>query len=220
MAKVLSLVGDFPNPWKKIQDEIKQIGAKHWSPTVDDFYAIAGSGAIKCSHFHELLAAIYNNPPGSLAQVSVLTHGSRGSIPLKGTVHKRTGIVTLNHNTALNDTVLQSAETLEFKFVNKRTRRTVKFTLADVKTRFAKNAKIVFYACNSGTDLLLLQNVANTFNVPALGFSKELVYCPSFKTRPPKIDRRWIDVGSCTSPKRKLSLLNPDRQTKTKKANP
>jgi hypothetical protein len=220
MAKVISLIGQFPNPWKtRIKDEINRIETGQWSPTDDDFYANAVSRKLTCTSFLEFMSAIYNNPPRSVAQVNVLTHGSRSSIPFKGTVHNRTGIVTLNHSTALNDTVLQNAEKNSWKFKNDKGRE-VEFWLKDVKSRFAKNAKIVFYACHSGIDLALLKNVATTFNVQVLGFSKEIAYCPSFKRRPPSIDRRRIGVGSCKSPKRKLSLLTPDRQVKPRKANP
>ena len=51
------------------------------------------------------------------------------------------------------------------------------FTLDDVRKKFAADATIWLYLCHGASDPRLFQEVANTFQVTAKGFTKEIVYC-------------------------------------------
>ena len=51
------------------------------------------------------------------------------------------------------------------------------FTLDDVRKKFASDATIWLYLCKGAADPRLFQEVANTFQVTAKGFTHEIVYC-------------------------------------------
>ena len=51
------------------------------------------------------------------------------------------------------------------------------FTLDDVRKKFAADATIWLYLCHGASDPRLFQEVANTFQVTAKGFTNEIVYC-------------------------------------------
>ena len=65
--------------------------------------------------------------------------------------------------------------------------------MKDVRTRFAKDAKVFFYSCKSGVDTQLLQEFANKFDVTAVGFKDNICFCPTFTSN--SIDRKHVGLG-------------------------
>src|SRR5262249_24446422 len=68
-----------------------------------------------------------------------------------------------------------------------------KFTIKELRQKFAADAEIVLYACGSGFNLAFLRDVAQTFKVPVRGFRSEIIYYAEWNNtekdakKPPKI---------------------------------
>lgn len=207
----ITIVGDFPNPWKKIQTEIARIEAGRWSPTVDDFEAVSGSRKpVQCSSFLSFLGLLSQKRIGSVGRINIITHASKTCIAFEGTVEARTGITTLDTSTGLTAESLARIQNIPwFRPVGSRKR----FTVPQALQRLAKGAQLYLYACNTagGDNLRLLQMLADTFQMTVLGFTKYLKYEPSFTTNPPSINRKAVKKAGSADPAVATVLeLTPD----------
>jgi hypothetical protein len=78
--------------------------------------------------------------------------------------------------------------------------------MEDVRSRFRKGAKVFFYSCKSATDPQLLQEFADKFQVIAVGFQKNIAFCPKFTSN--SIDRRRVGLGDCTNASSSLTAID------------
>lgn len=218
----LSIVAAFPNPYGGLAKEIDAIKNSRWGPTTDDFTDIVVN-ALECDSFASFGAAILlasqgkERPKGSIRRINLFTHANPDLIAFKGTVKPLTiGVdVTLEVGTGLNSTALQTWNGQGFFLEDPATKK--KYTLADIQARFTgKSAEIWLYACHSGVDGALVQDIASTFQVTVIGFRDAIAYCPKFTDAPPSIDRKRIGIKDCASPVtdfRNLSTGNTVKKT-------
>jgi hypothetical protein len=201
----LSIVADFPNPYGGLAREVDAIKNSRWGPTTDDFTDIVVN-ALKCDSFVSFGAAILLTPQGkerpkaSIRRINLFTHANPDLLAFKGTVKPLTiGVdVMLEVGTGLNSTALQTWNGQGFFLENPATKK--KYTLADIQARFTgKSAEIWLYACHSGVDGTLVQDIASTFQATVIGFKDAIAYCPKFTETPPSIDRKRIGIKDCTS---------------------
>src|ERR1700722_18339720 len=61
VAREISLVGTFDNPWKNQADEVDAMAQNRWSPTTDDFLAVAGNSAVRVDSWKALMQVVLTN---------------------------------------------------------------------------------------------------------------------------------------------------------------
>jgi hypothetical protein len=202
----LSIVADFPNPYGGLAKEVDAIKNGRWGPTTDDFTDIVVN-ALKCASFASFGAAILlasqgkERPKASIRRINLFTHANPDLIAFKGTVKPLTiGVdVLLEVGSGLNSTALGTWNAQGFFLEDPATKK--QYTLADIQARFTgKSAEIWLYACHSGVDGALVQDIASTFQVTVIGFTDAIAYCPTFTESPPSINRRRLGVKDCRSP--------------------
>ena len=210
----LNIVAKFGNLYGGLAKEIDAIKNHRWGPTTDDFTDIVVN-ALECDSFAGFGAAILlasqksERPKKSISRINLFTHANSDLIAFKGTVKPLTvGVdVMLEVDTGLNSTTLQTWNGQGFSLDNPTTKK--HYTLRDIQARFTgSSAEIWLYACHSGVDGALVQEIADTFQVTVIGFTDEIAYCPTFTENPPTIDRKRIGIKNCSNPAvdfRKLS---------------
>lgn len=202
----LNIVADFRNPYGGLAKEVDAIKNHRWGPTTDDFTDIVVN-ALTCDSFAQFGAAILlttqgtERPKKSISRINVFTHANSDLIAFNGTVKPLSvGVdVLLDVASGLNSTSLQTWNGQGFFLENPATKK--KYTLADIQARFTgKSAEIWLYACHSGADGALVQEIASTFQVTVIGFADAIAYCPTFTETPPSINRKRVAIKDCTSP--------------------
>jgi hypothetical protein len=138
---------------------------------------------------------------GSIGRINIFTHANSDMIALSGRIAAggMSTQVFLNVNSALSvdnlNNLTQSGVTFSVQSQSKQI-ASKKFTLDDVRKRFAKAAVIVVYACHSGMDGAFLQQIADTFQVKVRGFTDVIGYFPKFTEQPAKVtNRKRVGVG-------------------------
>ena len=201
----LNIVADFPNPYGGLAKEVDAIKNRRWGPTTDDFTDIVVS-ALRCDSFAGFGAAILLASQEGEAEAEHQTdqpvHPRESDlIAFKGTVKPLSiGVdVMLEVGSGLNSNALQTWNGQGFFLEDPTTKK--HYTLADIQARFTgKSAEIWLYACHSGVDSALVQNIASTFQVTVIGFTDAIAYCPMFTEMPPSINRKQIAIKDCSSP--------------------
>ncbi len=190
-TKTINITTTFPNPWKKTADEIAAIRGNRWAPSSDDFDAIAGS-SYTVNHFYQLLGVIIKQPQGSIKRINIFTHSNPDLITFKGTIKPKSTFaeVLLETSSALSLQMLEQITAQTWFQVGKSKK---KYYMKDIRKRFGKNAKVYFYSCKSATDVQLLQEFADKFQVMAAGFKKNICFCPIISTN--SITRKRIGLG-------------------------
>jgi hypothetical protein len=210
MPAEISIIGDFPfQPTIPIADEVKMLQQGSWAPSSADFAGVvarAGASSVQVSEFSGFLNAIVSSPKKSIQKINIFTHANAGTVAFGGYIDSSAALtanVMLNVNSSQQTLIALDASALVFL----RSRGTFgpnsnpqQFSLSDVRDRFMTGAQIIIFACHSGTDATLLQDLADTFGVTTIGFTSPIAYCPTFSASPPSIDRRMdIALGSCSS---------------------
>ncbi|HET8546815.1 MAG TPA: hypothetical protein VFL57_02370 [Bryobacteraceae bacterium] len=218
MALTLNCVGDFRNPWKTATEESRHITNWTWSPGTDSWQAVYATNVIVTGSLSQFLGLIEKQKAGNIQRINLLSHGTRGLIAFTGSISAEDGSVSLNSKNGLD---LRIADTEPISKGGGKFEESLGAIARRLRNRFAKNAEIVFYLCNSGSDWELLQEVANAFQVVAKGFQKKIWFCPEWPKvpGPPKIDRSFTSLDKCATKKKGIGHLNPDisRQPKAAK---
>jgi hypothetical protein len=212
-TRELSIVGggfDWDPPISGPQ-EIAKLSSNLWSPGTKDFVAVvnaAGATATTADSFGGFLGAILTSPSGSIKRINLLTHANPDVIAFSG---KLVSSATLSPDVQMNvngagDTMISldtisiqaiAAPGVFFQLPNNST----KFTITDIRNRFAADAMILLLACHSGLVSTFVQDIANFFQVTVVGFTSVVAYCPPQQTNP-KIFLRTgmqIGIGSCSN---------------------
>lgn len=217
----LNVVADFPNPYGGLAKEVQAIKDGRWGPTIDDFNAVVTNG-LQCDSFARFGAAILfsaqgkERPPKSVRRVNVFTHSNPDLIAFKGTVKPLSlGVdVLLEVASGLNSSVLQTWNGQGFFLEDPKTNK--KYTLDAIRARFTgKDTEIWLYACHSGVDGTLVQEIADTFQVSVIGFRDAIAYCPSFTESPLSIDRKHIGIKTCSNSTTDFRTLSAGTVRKT-----
>ncbi len=212
----INVVGNFDFlPPLSLRDEtallVKQaaqttaLGQDLWAPGTKDFVAVAGN-AVVCSSFGDVLATILTKSEGSIGRLNIFTHGESWRISFKGHMVTNPAAVDVFFEDSGSGASLGILDQDCLDQLNKPgqwyqvPKNPKKFTLDDVRKRFTStNPLVVIYACKSGTDPALVQNLSDTLDVMVDGFKRRIAYCPHFDLPPstPRIDRKWIGIQDC-----------------------
>jgi hypothetical protein len=206
----LSLVGDFPKPasWTA-QKELQQIQADKWFPSTLDFLAVAGSGSVAIADSWDFCLKIVKAPK-NISRLNFFSHGTTSLIALQGQILDDGSNVMLAQNADTGWTQVLAPKAILDPFAKtwgdvgqnsgsvSMTVNGTSFTLDDVRKKFASDATIWLYLCHGAADPRLFQEVANTFQVTAKGFSKEIVYCAPSNF--PASRRHKVAVVTTTKP--------------------
>jgi hypothetical protein len=185
----LNLVGSFPKPtsWTA-KKELDQIHADKWFPSTLDFLAVAGSGSVAVADTWDFCLRIVKAPK-KINRLNFFSHGTASLIALQGEIADDGSNVTLAQNPDTGWTQVLAPKAILDPFAKKwgdigqdsgsvsLTVNGTSFTLDDVRKKFASDATIWLYLCHGASDPRLFDEVANTFQVTAKGFTKEIVYC-------------------------------------------
>ncbi len=186
----LNLVGSFPKPasWTA-KKELDQIHADKWFPSTLDFLAVAGKGGVAVADTWDFCLQIVKAPK-KISRLNFFSHGTGSVIALQGEIADDGSNVKLATIPDAGWTqVIATTKAILDPFARtwgdigqssgsvSLTVNGTSFTLDDVRKKFASDATIWLYLCHGASDPLLFQEVANTFQVTAKGFTKEIVYC-------------------------------------------
>jgi len=198
----LNLYGAFPNPWAgKPNIEILRADPdpkkSKWHPSQDDWNAIFDAepksvDSIKKARvdsFKAFLGFIAAEKPGTIAAINLFSHGKDDLIGFGGTIDSETGEVGINDGKhgGLDESVISDL-TMRYSHSLKDGTRIYEETPACLahkyRDRFVEGkGQIRLFLCNSGALRgPLLQNIADAFQVIALGFPERV--------------GNWIDPGS------------------------
>jgi hypothetical protein len=205
-TKEINVIGTFDNPFATPADEVAAMKADRWSPSSDDFSAVAG-GARKISSYSQLLSVIlvdgdHETKDGSISRINIFTHANSDLLAFSGTISSSglSAQVSLGVNSALSVDTLnnlsQSGVTFTIAAKSKKI-ASKSFSLDDVRRRFAKDAVIVIYACHSAMDGKFVQQIADTFLVKVRGFTDVIGYYPTYDDQPKAVvkSRRSVGIG-------------------------
>ena len=209
-GKELSVYGKFDNPWKRVDDEVAAMAENRWSPTSDDFAAVAGK-SVQIDSWKGLLHVILTqgnaeSAPRSISRINIFTHANSDLIALSGDVRpgSTSAHVTLNVGSAISEETLDKLNSgITFSVASKNKRLASKnFVIDDVRNRFTSDAVIVIYACHGAVDTAFVQRIADTFQVNVRAFTEVIGYFPSYEEGDPAAkraakvtNRRTVGVG-------------------------
>jgi hypothetical protein len=188
----LNLVGSFPKPGTWTAAKEKQlIGADTWFPHTLDFKAVAGSGSLEVTSVWDFLLKIVQ-AKSLISRLNFFSHATTGLIAIEGkllddgsnvqlattgTDGKWTQIISGKSGPIMDPYAGTWGTFGENSGSVSVTVGATPITLAAVRAKFAADATIWLYLCHGASDPNLFQQVANTFQVTAKGFTKELLYC-------------------------------------------
>ena len=167
---------------------MQQIHADKWFPSTLDFLAVAGAGSVAIADTWDFLLKIVKAPK-KISRLNFFSHGSSSLIALQGEILADGSNVMLAQNPDTGWTQVIGGKCILDPFAKtwgdkgqnsgsaSMTVNGTTFNLDDVRSKFSPDATLWLYLCHSAADPLLFQEVANTFQVTAKGFSHELVYC-------------------------------------------
>jgi hypothetical protein len=220
----LTLIGDYPNPWKNDPvTEARLVAASttppsgkpvpHWSPGTDTFTSVAqaeASGAgqiVVCADLDAILDTIIKQADHSVTRVNIISHGMTGGLGMKGEIKKTTHAdPTDPNNSFVPGDVFFTNPSGGTNFITSALLSGASGTLASkrdqAQKKFAPGAGIFIYGCDSASDPALVQAIAKFFKVPATGFNAAVGYFPKIDSakNPTKVtDRRQTGVDNGTN---------------------
>ena len=193
------------------EEEIAKLNGNLWSPGTKDFVAVVNTvraAAVVAADFGEFLGAIVTSPPGSIKRINLITHANSDIIAFSGRIVS-TATVTrdVRMNVNANGSTMVSLDVQSIKTIaapgvffqlpsNPR-----KFSISDIRDKFAPDATIVLYACHSGLLTTFIQDIADFFKTTVVGFTPEIAFCPPAQSVKIKFIRNdmQLGIGSCAS---------------------
>jgi hypothetical protein len=200
-TKLMIYASGYASPYVNDPQEVAyaQASPSIWAPSTVDFQATARrSGAPSgASSVADMLAIIASMAVGSISLLGLIGHGAdadpSGTVPrsfgFAGRVQTRHPYVTLTGAGLLNSTTIAAAGTAATALHN----------------RFATNARIVLYACTTGSDNTLLDPISRAFGVCVDGFADEVNWC--FEWATPSLTINTSTRGKVFFDNAKLSVL-------------
>lgn len=154
----------FPNIYNSVQDETAN---KDWTPSSVDFSATAAAagGNTGIDSLQGLLSLISAAAPGSIKSLDLIGHANQNTFGLGGTITRAGGV-----SATAGGTIDQASLDANVK----------DGTIPPLRSRFAPDATITFYACNAAASGTLLSAVSSAFQVCARGFATALEWCIIF----------------------------------------
>jgi hypothetical protein len=228
----LNLVAHFPNPFQgNPKAELAAIKNDKWFPSTDDFKGVAGTSSIEISSAWSLLAEIKKTAK-PIARLNFFTHGITGVISFRGTIDPNTATVTFDSADdaafgqifgkpkAIADPYAKKWGDLGENSSQKVQIDSTSLSLDDVRAKFASDAVIWLYLCHGASDPLLLQQVANAFQVTVKSFSNAIVYCapsnfPTSRKHRVVIQTTAVPKDSCPNAVLDFRQLDTDPNVRT-----
>ncbi|HYY30999.1 MAG TPA: hypothetical protein VE860_23880 [Chthoniobacterales bacterium] len=223
-TRELNIVGGAFNWDPAITDaqELAKLASNLWSPGTKDFVAVVNgvnANAITADSFGEFLGAIVTSPPGSIRRINLLTHANPDIIAFSGKMISTATIapdVQMDVNAGGN--TLVSLDTVSIRSIGapgvffQLPNNPTKFTITDIRGRFASDALIVLLACHSGLLSTFLQDIANFFQVTVVGFTSVIAFCPPPQPNPNRFNRTnmRVGIGSCSNKVADFRTLSTD----------
>jgi len=212
-TKEITVVGDFPKPWKNAREEIDAIKSNIWFPSTDDFIAVERNSRKKGSippivdSVEAFIHLILDQPVGSIKRINILTHGNGSRIAFSGEIDKE-GNVFFNEELDISTLRGMLLHGIEYRGKH--------VGWGQVERRFARDAEIVVFACKAAVSETLLRDVAEYFDVTAKGFTTELQYHVTFTEAKAVIHRNEITVDG----KKDFDDISPTVVKKPEPKNP
>ena len=194
------------SPDPAYRNDAEEHANRHWMPTSPDFQATAqnSGGGTGIGTFLGVTDYIKAKSAGSITTLGLIGHANQNVFALGGTV-KRDGSVDASTYGTIDKASIDLA--------------VVGGTIPPLRNRFASNAKIILYACNTGAGGTLMQSLSDAFQVCVQGFSTALKWCMQFSARAQKIVTRGgvrIDKGqqpACADFPTNVTTLTPDMES-------
>jgi hypothetical protein len=228
----LNLVGNFPKPssWTA-KKELDQIHADKWFPSTLDFLAVAGTGGVAIADTWDFCLRIVKASK-KISRLNFFSHGTASLIALQGEIADDGSNVTLATKPDTGWTQVLFPKAILDPFAKtwgdigqnsgsvSLTVSGTSFTLDDVRKKFASDATIWLYLCKGAADPRLFQEVANTFQVTAKGFTHEIVYCapsdfPASRKHKIAVVTTPRPVDSCANGNADFRRLDTDPNVRT-----
>ena len=165
-------------------EELNAYNSSNWNPSTVDFMHTARS-YIAADSIQAFLSDITAQPDQSINSISLIGHGTTSGFKFSGTRNAGNTDFDLNLSNDLSWHNLRQSSYL----VNLALGR------SSLRTKFAPNATITFYACDCGNDDYL-QVIADFFNVTAYGFSGRVWWCPNYD----RATGQWSNRGFTSYP--------------------
>jgi hypothetical protein len=148
-----------------------------WYPMTPDFRAtgLSSGGAKEASTFDAMLKILEGEKAGSIDELGLIGHGSQRVFSLAG--HKIPNNIAFNENGIVNGISIKN---------------NIKRVTA-VRDRFADNASIILYCCDSGSGDELLSDIADGFQVTVKGFANSIWWCTMTAAGALVRGRTWYD---------------------------
>jgi len=156
--------------------EIQYLLDGKWHPGFDDYVEITGIKAHESpGNLVALLGAITEHKPKSISRLNFFTHANRTLVGIEGFMDS----TDVFFRSAVDQTEIAEHASNGLTFTYKKRR----FTLDDVRRRFAKDAIFVLYGCDIAFDpTKLLTAWRDLFQVTTVGFKDKTVFCPRSQT--------------------------------------
>jgi hypothetical protein len=182
--------------------EISAYQAGNWKPATLDFNHTAGNGFVATSSITSFLHEIDTAADGSISTINLIGHGTTAGFIFSGA--RNAGNTDFGMNTG---TSLSWSNLLRSGYINDDNRT------SPLRSKFARDATMTFYACRSGNDDRFLQSIADFFGVTARGFVNPVYWCITYNSD----TTTWSPRGHTAYPgpcggagQRGFSHLSPD----------
>jgi hypothetical protein len=184
----INLVGHFVwDPALTDAEEIALLNQNQWSPATVDFKAVMGN-AVTVADIQNLMYEIVRHAPGSVSRVNFMTHANDTTIGFSG----RNVPGDVIWDIAMNqDRLAEIAEPFTTFSPDKNNPDRNRFTLNEVRQRFAAGAVFVLYGCRAGASDKLAKALHKLFGVRVVAFKQKLGFCP-----PPQSGTRFVRTGT------------------------
>jgi len=198
----INFLGSFPSLFRsdQLDRKVELIHNGGWFPDTDDMDSVVRRSkttkrAIIVSNIQTFLDEIKKRKKGTISRVNVFSHGRAHLIALKGHFEPLRSFSQLlvffdDEDNSFSDTSLQKLAISE--------------ALKDIRSRFAKHAKMVFYSCRSGLDesaapaAEFLKKIAQIFQVTVIGTRGQTEYCFDGVNKEEKVILFKFGVVTCT----------------------
>jgi len=175
------------DPVVSAAQEKAALAAGNWHPATLDFLAVMGSSVLQgMGDFVAILGEIVKRPVGTVKRVNFMTHANNKMIGIRG----RNDVSNVWFDVAVTDQDITNLTAPGLSF----TAGTTKFTLQDVRDRFAEGAVFVVYGCHAGLNISVLQALNKLLGIKIVSFKKEIVFCPPGQGGP-DFNRKGMKIG-------------------------
>ncbi len=165
MATLMIYGSGYSRPYANDAAEVASAAAQTWFPSSVDFQATAmrSGAAFGASSLSEMINIIARQPAGSISLLGLIGHAadSPRTFGFSGRMTTAPPFVFLTPSGFLNAKTIWDNYSL----------------ISPLRDKFAKDGRIVVYACHSGADKALLAPLSNAFGVCADGFTNPVTWC-------------------------------------------